>query len=202
MTVHLLAPPAPKAVEAGAAPKPAVPPTEAVPHKRSKPQAAPRASDAPAQPPSPSAHPPIAKPLPPPEPAAAPTAEAPPQKAAEAPVPAGHTAAPVSSDQPATSRTDAPSIPASFDAAYLRNPPPEYPRLSRRRGEEGRVLLRVHVLASGLPDNIEIVESSGHPRLDQAAHDTVWHWRFRPARSGETAIESWLQVPIEFRLED
>lgn len=91
---------------------------------------------------------------------------------------------------------------ARFDAAYLNNPAPDYPRLSRRRGEEGRVLLRVRVLADGRPDSVEIQGSSGHPRLDDAARDTVRSWRFVPARRGDVAIDSWLGVPIVFRLED
>lgn len=102
----------------------------------------------------------------------------------------------------APSASAAPQVPARFDAAYLSNPAPEYPRLSRRRGEQGRVLLRVRVLASGLPEHIEVARSSGHPRLDEAAGDTVALWRFAPARRGETAVDSWLLVPIEFRLDD
>lgn len=93
-------------------------------------------------------------------------------------------------------------IPARSDAAYLRNPSPEYPRLSRRRGEQGRVVLRVRVLASGLPEHIEIASSSGHARLDETAGETVAQWRFTPARRGETAVDSWLLVPVEFRLDD
>lgn len=91
---------------------------------------------------------------------------------------------------------------ARFDAAYLSNPAPSYPRNSRRRGEEGRVLLRVRVLADGAAGVVEIAEGSGHPRLDDAARDAVRNWRFVPASRGDTKIDSWLNVPIVFRLED
>ena len=91
---------------------------------------------------------------------------------------------------------------ARFDAAYLRNPPPPYPPASRRRGEEGQVILRVHVGRDGLPLHVEVAESSRHPRLDQAALQAVARWRFEPARHGEVAVDSWLRVPVVFRLQN
>jgi protein TonB len=94
------------------------------------------------------------------------------------------------------------TITASADPAYLNNPPPAYPRLSRRRGEEGQVILRVRVLRDGRPDAVEVAESSSHPRLDEAAREAVRGWRFVPARRGETTVDSWLRVPIVFRLEE
>lgn len=92
--------------------------------------------------------------------------------------------------------------PASFDAAYLHNPAPAYPRSSRQRGDEGKVVLRVHVLGDGTADAVDVAESSGHPRLDDAARETVRSWRFMPARRGEARVDSWLRVPILFRLDD
>lgn len=95
-----------------------------------------------------------------------------------------------------------PLVAARFDAAYLQNPAPTYPKVSRRRGEAGKVMLRVRVLGDGRADAVEIAESSGHPRLDEAAQETVRGWRFVPAHQGETPVDSWLRVPIVFRLED
>ena len=91
---------------------------------------------------------------------------------------------------------------ARFDADYLRNPAPVYPQTSRRLGEEGRVVLRIRVSAEGLPLDIEIRHSSGFRRLDEAARAAVEHWRFVPARRGETAIESSVLVPLQFTLKD
>ena len=88
-----------------------------------------------------------------------------------------------------------------FDAAYLSNPVPEYPRLSRRMGEEGRVMLRVHVGADGKPLEVTIAKSSGYARLDEIARETVLRsWRFVPARQGEQAVAGTVRVPIDFSL--
>jgi protein TonB len=91
---------------------------------------------------------------------------------------------------------------ARFDADYLQNPAPAYPAVSRRLGEEGRVLLRVHVDASGRPIQIEVKSSSGSPRLDQSALDAVARWKFIPARRGDDAVAAWVQVPIVFNLKN
>lgn len=96
------------------------------------------------------------------------------------------------------------SPPASaprFDANYLNNPAPRYPPLSRRFGEEGKVLLRVLVNADGQAQEIRLQGSSGSARLDEAALDAVRHWRFVPARQGDRPISGWVVVPINFRLD-
>ena len=90
--------------------------------------------------------------------------------------------------------------PARFDAAYLQNPAPIYPPLSRRLGEEGKVLLRVFVEPGGTAGQVEIKASSGSPRLDQAAMDAVRRWQFVPARRGDEAVGAWVLVPILFNL--
>ncbi len=87
-----------------------------------------------------------------------------------------------------------------FDAAYLSNPAPPYPGLSRELGEEGRVLLRVLVSAEGKAQNIEINKSSGHERLDRAAGRAVWNWRFVPGRRDGQPQAAWVIVPINFSL--
>jgi protein TonB len=92
-------------------------------------------------------------------------------------------------------------VPPSFDAAYLQNPPPAYPLMSRRRGEQGKVVLRVHVTADGAADQVQVRISSGHERLDQAATEAVRQWRFVPARQGDQPFAAWVLVPIVFALE-
>src|SRR5690606_39069642 len=89
----------------------------------------------------------------------------------------------------------------SFDAAYLNNPKPKYPPLSRRMREEGRVLLRVHVLPDGRPSEVTLAQSSGSKRLDGAAEKAVRHWRFVPAKQNGLSVAAWVVVPIVFKLE-
>lgn len=128
-----------------------------------------------------------------PAPATAPVASGPHQEPAVAP----YAIAASPRQDPAT-----PPAAARHDAAYLQNPAPAYPKISRRRGEEGKVLLRVRILTDGRADTVEIAESSGHPRLDEAALEAVRHWRFVSARQGDTPFDSWLRVPVVFRLDD
>lgn len=93
-----------------------------------------------------------------------------------------------------------PVVPPSFNADYLNNPAPAYPALSRRMGEEGRVILRVLVNEQGLPKELQLKTSSGFSRLDSVALETVRQWRFVPARRGDQPIAAWVLVPISFSL--
>jgi protein TonB len=105
---------------------------------------------------------------------------------------------------PAEPKPAPPAEPVSqprFDADYLKNPAPPYPPLARRMGEEGKVVLRVSVNPQGAADNVEIKTSSGSPRLDESAQKTVRNWKFIPAKRGDTAVQSWVLVPIIFKLE-
>lgn len=88
-----------------------------------------------------------------------------------------------------------------FTPDYLSNPPPVYPAVSRRRGEKGKVLLRVLVSADGRSQEVRLHASSGFPRLDRAALDAVRDWRFLPARRGLSATSAWVIVPVLFTLE-
>jgi len=91
--------------------------------------------------------------------------------------------------------------PPSFNAAYLRNPSPRYPASARRAGTQGTVTLRVQVTREGLVARVDVEKSSGSPHLDAAALEAVKAWRFVPARQGAEPLESWVLVPIVFRLE-
>lgn len=101
---------------------------------------------------------------------------------------------------PPAPEEELPVDPPRFNADYLDNPAPGYPSLSRRLGEEGRVLLRVHVAAGGTAKSVVLHKSSGYDRLDQVALNTVRKWRFVPARQGDKPLEAWVIVPIQFSL--
>ncbi len=200
--VAVAAPPA--APEAPPAVEPDVPPPPPPPPPRPEPIV---------QPPPPPAPPPpkpVPKPAPKPVPRPAPVAETPPAAPAPVAVPSTATAppappAPVAVAAPTRPGAPAPApvetVAARFDAAYLNNPPPAYPPLARRMREQGTVMLRVFVTADGLPGKIELSESSGSNRLDDAAQRAVARWRFVPAKQGERSVAAWVIVPIVFKLE-
>jgi protein TonB len=134
-----------------------------------------------------------------------------PTKQPPAPILAAQTTAPAATGEsvptppspPASHNAPAAAVSVSqarYDAAYLHNPTPLYPSLSRRLGEEGKVLLHVHVDASGRPKQLEVKQSSGWPRLDQSALEAVARWKFVAARRGDEAVDAWVLVPIVFNL--
>lgn len=102
--------------------------------------------------------------------------------------------------QPSNSAPPRIELPDS-DAAYLDNPRPAYPPMSRRLGEKGRVLMRVWVEADGRPGQVLIKNSSGFERLDRAAQQTVQHWRFVPGKRAGQTEAMWAEVPLQFVLE-
>lgn len=111
-------------------------------------------------------------------------------------------AKPAPAAAPAVEAAPLPVVAPRFDADYLDNPKPAYPVSSRRRGEEGRVMLRVFVDAEGRAAKVEVQESSGHNRLDESAVTAVARWRFVPARRGSEPLAAWVRVPIVFSLRD
>jgi protein TonB len=89
----------------------------------------------------------------------------------------------------------------SSNADYLNNPAPAYPALSRRLGEQGRVVIRVLIDKDGKPQQGNIEQSSGYARLDQAALRAAMDWRYVPGRRDGKAQDMWFSVPIQFTLE-
>jgi periplasmic protein TonB len=80
------------------------------------------------------------------------------------------------------------------------NPLPPYPRAARRRGLEGKLMLRVTVNALGRPDVVKVLESSGHALLDDAAIRAVARWQFQPGRRGTAPVRASIDLPVVFRL--
>ncbi|QDQ27978.1 energy transducer TonB [Chitinimonas arctica] len=101
---------------------------------------------------------------------------------------------------PAQPLPPAPIVPPRSDASHLNNPAPTYPPLSRRLGEEGRVVLSVYILPDGKVGEAVLKKSSGFERLDQAALDVVKRWRYVPAKQGDTPIAFWYAQPFDFTL--
>lgn len=97
---------------------------------------------------------------------------------------------------------DAIATAASYTGTGLSNTQPRYPYAARRRGEEGRVVLRVQVTAAGDAADVVVLRTSGFRRLDQAAREAVRTWRFRPASRNGKAVPGILDVPVTFNLTD
>lgn len=173
-----------------------------------------------AAPPRPSAAPrvPAAEPLRPPA-APAPTASV---TAAAAPSPASPLGAAVSegarpalqepvlassaaTTTPTPSPAAAPPAPRvelpSSSADYLNNPKPLYPALSKRIGEQGRVVVRVLIDTNGSARQAEVVASSGYERLDQAAVQTALRWRYVPGKRNGVPEAMRYDVPLNFSLD-
>jgi protein TonB len=114
--------------------------------------------------------------------------------------PAPPIAAPVAAapaPPPAPTRVELPSS----DADYLQNPKPAYPPISKRLGEQGKVVVRVLIGVDGTAQKAEIRQSSGFDRLDQAALATVQKWRYVPGKRAGVAEAMWFNVPVNFVLE-
>ena len=145
---------------------------------------------------------PAATPQPSPAPLAiAPSAAA---TAATAAAPTAVAAAPAAastgtavSAPPAPARVELPSS----SADYLNNPKPPYPALSKRLGEQGRVIVRVWIGTDGIASQASVKQSSGFDRLDQAAVATVLKWRYVPGKRGGVPEAMWFDVPVNWVLQ-
>ena len=83
---------------------------------------------------------------------------------------------------------------------YQDNPPPRYPRIARKRGYEGIVVLEVLVSPQGTVTDLKIDQSSGYPLLDDAAKESVWRWTFSPGMRGDQPVAMWVKLPVRFQL--
>ena len=75
---------------------------------------------------------------------------------------------------------------------------PKYPRVSRKRGERGKVLVRVSINRDGSSEKVEIEQSSGFDRLDQAAMDSAKKCRFIPAKRNGKPVKTIATIPYTF----
>jgi len=83
---------------------------------------------------------------------------------------------------------------------YQLNPPPEYPRIARRRGLEGTVIIKVLVDNNGGAVKTIVAATSGYAVLDKAAQKNVRSWVFRPGTINGRKQAMWVEVPIKFQL--
>jgi TonB family C-terminal domain len=80
---------------------------------------------------------------------------------------------------------------------------PEYPPSSRRAGEAGTVILEVYVLETGRVGEARVKQSSGFPRLDEAAvREVKRSWRLVPGTENGKPVPMWGQFAVTFKLTD
>ncbi len=91
---------------------------------------------------------------------------------------------------------------APVQLEYARAPAPAYPRRAERLGLAGTVMLQVLVGIDGKPLEVNVIKSSGHRELDEAARSQVLRrWSFRPATRDGVAIQAIGLVPVQFSLQ-
>ena len=115
--------------------------------------------------------------------------------------------------QTTTTRPVAQPPPAPVAAAVPRTAPksdprrpltqPEYPPSSRRAGEAGTVILEVYVLENGRVGDARVKQSSGFPRLDEAAvREVKRSWKLVPGTENGKPAPMWGQFAVTFKLTD
>jgi len=82
------------------------------------------------------------------------------------------------------------------------NQPPEYPAEAIAHGEQGDVLLSIHVLPNGEADSVSVTQSSGYRILDESAAKAVWKWRFAPSTLSGQPVPSVIPYRIHFSLQN
>jgi protein TonB len=80
------------------------------------------------------------------------------------------------------------------------NIPPGYPHTSAALGEQGLVVVRMTIGADGLVSAVDLLQTSGYPRLDEAALAAIAKWRFTPAVVNGAPVESRQILPVRFQL--
>jgi protein TonB len=113
----------------------------------------------------------------------------------------------VPTDEPApaaiTAETSpAPPVPETANMQVSRRVDPVYPAASRRAGEEGTGVFRVLVDSNGKPQDVSVVTSTGHPRLDEAAMTAIKKWSFKAAMQAGQAVQSYTKVQVKFELQN
>ncbi|WP_175693989.1 energy transducer TonB [Burkholderia ambifaria] len=187
ITAQLITPaPIAQQVAAESIPQPAPP----KPTPRVKPKVEPKPVQKAAKP----APQPVAQ-SPAPSPTPAPAADPTPAPAAPAP------AAPAATPGPAreTMQVSAPKNVPTLQCNFVK---PDYPSMSRRRGESGTAYVHFVVGVTGKIESVELQKSSGYPRLDDAALDAMRSTTCRPYIENGQAIRAARTQPYNFGLTD
>ena len=88
----------------------------------------------------------------------------------------------------------------STELAVSNRVAPVYPPASRRAGEQGVAQFRILVDERGKPLEVNVLKSSGFPRLDEAAAAAIRKWTFVPPTRNGQKVQSWSRVAVRFEL--
>ena len=86
----------------------------------------------------------------------------------------------------------------NLDEHLISGNPPKYPMESRRKKEQGTVVLRLVIGIDGRVQDISIAQSSGFDRLDTAALSAVRGWRWQPVLQAGNPVAVRGLLPIPF----
>lgn len=78
---------------------------------------------------------------------------------------------------------------------------PEYPDHALKMRQEGVVLIRVLIDEEGMRQDIKLHVPSQFALLNQAAIKAVKKWSFDPYIINGRATQSWVEIPIEFKIQ-
>lgn len=123
--------------------------------------------------------------------------------------PQPQTAAPAVAPAPSAAPEHSPAPPIApavenrgdLSSTMIAAEPPRYPLESRRKREQGVVVLQVTLDTSGAVADISVARSCGHDRLDQAALKAVKRWRWSPTRRGgqDVIVRGLVEIPFELQ---
>jgi protein TonB len=83
---------------------------------------------------------------------------------------------------------------------YILPPQTVYPQMSKRMGEQGKVVLRILVGENGKPDQVQVQTSSGFSRLDEAGRQAGLRVLFKPHMEDGRAVPVYVILPLNFQL--
>ena len=94
------------------------------------------------------------------------------------------------------------NVPKNVSHLDCRIEQPEYPTLSKRHGETGTVYVRFVVGLSGRIEDIELKQTSGYGRLDDAALAAMHDSACKPYLENGTPVRAAYTQPFNFSLND
>jgi protein TonB len=113
----------------------------------------------------------------------------------------------VKAKAPASTSTQALAGPLNSHETIITKPifavqptPPRYPKVARKRGQEGTVWLDIWLDEKGNKSKLEITQSSGLTLLDQSALKAVSGWKFKPSEKNGIRVASRVRIPVVFSL--